>query len=53
MYGAIQSPIQCNGININKVWDYMPQTLQTEGVAKTSYALLGGSGAISLGLAMM
>eukprot|EP00903_Cladosiphon_okamuranus_P020620 g18930.t1 len=33
------------------VWDYMPETLQTEGVAKTSYALLGASGAISLGLA--
>ncbi|CAN0190407.1 unnamed protein product [Ectocarpus sp. 12 AP-2014] len=33
------------------VWDYMPETLQTAGVAKTSYALLGVSGAVSLGLA--
>lgn len=35
----------------DQVWDYMPETLQTEGVAKASYALLGVSGAISLGLA--
>lgn len=34
-----------------QVWDYMPETLQTAGVAKTSYALLGVSGAVSLGLA--
>lgn len=33
------------------VWDYVPETLQTTGVAKTSYALLGVSGAITLGLA--
>ncbi|CAM9853565.1 unnamed protein product [Ectocarpus fasciculatus] len=33
------------------VWDYMPETLQTAGVSKTSYALLGVSGAVSLGLA--
>ncbi|CAN0412533.1 unnamed protein product [Pylaiella littoralis] len=35
------------------VWDYVPDTLQTAGVAKTSYALLGASGAISLGLAVV
>lgn len=34
-----------------EVWDYVPETLQTAGVAKTSYALLGVSSAISLGLA--
>lgn len=34
-----------------KVWDYVPETLQTAGVAKTSYALLGVSSAVSLGLA--
>ncbi|CAM9213652.1 unnamed protein product [Hapterophycus canaliculatus] len=33
------------------VWDYVPETLQTAGVAKTSYALLGMSGALSIGLA--
>lgn len=41
--------VVCNGKS--KVWDYMPDTLQTAGVAKTSYALLGASSAISLGLA--
>ncbi|CAM9773909.1 unnamed protein product, partial [Sphacelaria rigidula] len=35
------------------VWDYMPQTLQTEEVSKSSYALLGASGVLSLGLAMV
>lgn len=36
-----------------QVWDYMPQTLQTEEVSKSSYALLGASGVLSLGLAMV
>lgn len=43
--------MQCHYMASNQVWDYVPETLQTDGVAKTSYALLGASGAISLGLA--
>ncbi|CAM9711713.1 unnamed protein product, partial [Ascophyllum nodosum] len=50
--GAVAFPLVFHylGAARHTVWDYMPETLQNSGVKKTSYALFGLSGVITLGL---